>query len=111
MIELIAIDLDGTLLRNDKTISEGNREMIRKAIDNGVDVAICTGRPLEAIQNFLDTLATNTAEHYSITYNGGLVIQNKTGKVASQVTMSMAEAKALYDVMASLELPLEAVLI
>ncbi|MGK9326684.1 Cof-type HAD-IIB family hydrolase [Aerococcus urinaeequi] len=111
MIELIAIDLDGTLLRNDKTISEGNREMIRKAIDNGVDVAICTGRPLEAIQKFLDTLETNTDDHYSITYNGGLVVQNKTGKVASQVTMSMAEAKALYEVMASLELPLEAVLI
>lgn len=111
MIELIAIDLDGTLLRNDKTISEGNREMIRKAIDNGVDVAICTGRPLEAIQKFLDTLETNSAEHYSITYNGGLVIQNKTGKVASQVTMSMADAKRLYDVMASLELPLESVLI
>src|SRR5699024_11988603 len=77
MIELIAIDLDGTLLRNDKTISEGNREMIRKAIDNGVDVAICTGRPLEAIQKFLDTLETNTDDHYSITYNGGLVVRSE----------------------------------
>ncbi|MEY8371330.1 Cof-type HAD-IIB family hydrolase [Aerococcaceae bacterium 50-4] len=111
MIELIAVDLDGTLLDNKKQISEGNRAMIRKAIDNGVDVAICTGRPLEAIQKFLDTLETNTAEHYSITYNGGLVVQNATGKVASQVTMTMADATRLYEAMAALDLPLEAVLI
>lgn len=111
MIELIAVDLDGTLLRNDKTISEGNRAMIRKAIDTGVEVAICTGRPLEAIQKFLDFLGTNTSDHYSITYNGGLVIQNETGKVASQVTMTMADATRLYEVMAALDLPLEAVLI
>lgn len=111
MIELIAIDLDGTLLKNDKTISQGNVEMIRKAIDNGVDVAICTGRPLEAIQQFLDILGTNTEDHYSITYNGGLVLKNQTHEIASRVTMSMAEALRVFEVTQSLELPLEAVLI
>ncbi len=111
MIELIAIDLDGTLLRNDKSVSQGNIDMIHKAIDNGVEMAICTGRPLEAIQHILDQLGTNTPDHYSITYNGGLVLQNKTGKVASQMTMTMDEALRLYELTSSLDLPLEAVLI
>ncbi|RPA57120.1 HAD family phosphatase [Aerococcus agrisoli] len=111
MIELIAIDLDGTLLSKDKTISPANIDMIHKAIQNGVDVAICTGRPLEAIQHILDTLGTNSSDHYSITYNGGLVLKNESREVVSQVTMSMGQAQCLYEAMLAVDLPLEAVLI
>ena len=38
MIKLIAIDLDGTLLRDDKTISEANIQSIQQAIHSGVEV-------------------------------------------------------------------------
>ncbi|MCW1006882.1 HAD hydrolase family protein, partial [Streptococcus anginosus] len=50
MIKLIAIDLDGTLLRDDKTISEANAATIRRAVEAGIEVVICTGRPIEGIQ-------------------------------------------------------------
>lgn len=41
---LIAIDLDGTLLRNDGTISEENRMAVTRAIENGHMVVLATGR-------------------------------------------------------------------
>ncbi len=47
--KLIAIDLDGTLLTNDKRISSGNRAALRKAMDAGVFVCIATGRALSLI--------------------------------------------------------------
>jgi Cof subfamily protein (haloacid dehalogenase superfamily) len=41
---LIALDLDGTLLRRDHTISPKDQGAVREAMRSGVHVAICTGR-------------------------------------------------------------------
>lgn len=37
MIKLIAIDLDGTLLKDDKTISDRNKEILTKAKNQGTN--------------------------------------------------------------------------
>lgn len=44
MVQLMAIDLDGTLLNNGKIISEKNREALKLAHKNGIEVVIATGR-------------------------------------------------------------------
>ncbi|MBU5593008.1 HAD family hydrolase [Clostridium sp. MSJ-4] len=44
-MKAFCIDLDGTLLRSDKTVSDVNKESIRKAINKGNKVFIVTGRP------------------------------------------------------------------
>lgn len=41
---LLALDLDGTLLRRDHTVSPKDEDAIRAAMRAGVHVAICTGR-------------------------------------------------------------------
>lgn len=41
---LIAIDLDGTLLKDDKTISEKSKQVLKAVIDQGHIVIIATGR-------------------------------------------------------------------
>ena len=40
MIKLIVIDLDGTLLNSDKSISRENEEAIMEALERGVHVSI-----------------------------------------------------------------------
>jgi len=42
--KLICTDMDGTLLNDNKEISEVNRKAIAEAISKGVIVAVCTGR-------------------------------------------------------------------
>lgn len=44
MYKLIGIDLDGTLLTDDKYVTEENLEMIHKIIERGYEVVITTGR-------------------------------------------------------------------
>ena len=44
-VKLIALDIDGTLYNKDGVITSYNREMIRKAVENGITVIISTGRP------------------------------------------------------------------
>ena len=48
-IKLIALDLDGTTLNDDRVISERNREAMQRAADMGVNVVIATGRPFSAV--------------------------------------------------------------
>lgn len=45
MYKLICIDLDGTLLDSHQRVSNTNKEAIRKALDEGIHVAIVSGRP------------------------------------------------------------------
>lgn len=42
--KMIAVDMDGTLLKDNKEVSDNNKEAIRKACDAGVKVVVCTGR-------------------------------------------------------------------
>lgn len=46
-IDLIALDLDGTLLSPDESISQANRKAIRKALELGVRVVLVTGRGVD----------------------------------------------------------------
>ncbi len=43
-IDLIALDLDGTLLNPDESISDRNRAAIRQSLESGVRVVLVTGR-------------------------------------------------------------------
>ena len=49
-IKLVAIDLDGTLLRDDMTISTYSKGVIEKIAKQGVHVVIATGRMFDSAQ-------------------------------------------------------------
>ena len=44
-IRIIGLDLDGTLLQKDRTVSEGNKRAIKESLDKGIQVYLVTGRP------------------------------------------------------------------
>ena len=46
MYKLVAIDLDGTLLNSYGEVSENTKNEIKKAIENGVEVVLASGRPV-----------------------------------------------------------------
>ena len=54
--DLIAIDLDGTLVGRKGTISPENLDAVRRAREAGLGVTICTGRVLSECHAVLDTL-------------------------------------------------------
>lgn len=105
MIKLIALDLDGTLLTTDKQISAENKRAIQMARDKGVHVVLTTGRPLKAIEPFLEELDLLGGGNYSITFNGGLVQEN-TGRVLDKIGFGLEEARTIRAVTQELELPL-----
>lgn len=54
--KLVAIDMDGTLLREDKTISDRTKYAIKRAIEKGVKVVLASGRPIQGLERYLEEL-------------------------------------------------------
>lgn len=53
MIKLIAIDLDGTLLHEDKTLSKGNIEALHRAHEAGYDIGDLYWAPFSGCTSYL----------------------------------------------------------
>lgn len=74
-IKLIALDLDDTLLNNNREISDKNVEMLRRAAALGIYVVLCSGRAEDGILPFVRRLdiAGMEAGKYLIAINGASV--------------------------------------
>ncbi|MBF0935669.1 MAG: HAD-IIB family hydrolase, partial [Abiotrophia defectiva] len=69
-IGLIAIDLDGTLLTNQKTISATNIASLARAHEAGIKIVICTGRTLPGVDFYVPELPFLTESDFMILQNG-----------------------------------------
>ena len=49
MYKLVALDMDGTLLSSDGTISAHNKQAIAAAREQGTYVVLASGRPIEGM--------------------------------------------------------------
>ncbi|UII56975.1 Cof-type HAD-IIB family hydrolase [Cytobacillus spongiae] len=67
---LIALDLDGTLLKDDKTISNQTKLVLNKAKEEGHIVMIATGRPYRSSEMYYHELGLNTP---IVNFNGAFV--------------------------------------
>lgn len=107
MIKLVAIDLDGTLLTDEKKITDRNKDVLTKAKQQGTKIVLCTGRPLIAIETYLNRLELRDAGDYSITFNGGAIQKNDTGEELLSYSLSLAEVTQMAEIMTELDLPLD----
>ena len=67
---LIVLDLDGTLLTDDKIISHKTKMTLQKAKDEGHQVMIATGRPFRASEVYYKELSLTTP---IVNFNGAYV--------------------------------------
>lgn len=107
MIKLIAIDLDGTLLDSKKEISPRSKTALMEAKAAGVKVVLCTGRPLKAIEVYLEELDLRDNGDYSITFNGGLVQKNESGEIMEKALMPLEDIHELHELAVGLNVPLD----
>ena len=56
MYKLIAIDLDGTLLNDEKEIPKENIKTINELMKRGYEVVFATGRRYMSAKSFIDDL-------------------------------------------------------
>ncbi|AXQ79037.1 sugar-phosphatase [Streptococcus chenjunshii] len=78
-IKLVAIDIDGTLLNNDRKITPDVRKAIQEAKKEGHKIVLATGRPIAGVQSLLTELDLKDKGDYVITFNGSLVQDTASG--------------------------------
>ena len=67
---LIVLDLDGTLLTSEKSVSEKTKHVLNKARQQGHEVMIATGRPFRASEIYYNELGLTTP---IVNFNGAFV--------------------------------------
>lgn len=87
--KLLLFDLDGTLLRSDKTISKATLKALQKCRKNGILIGISTSRAEHNALSFLSKLQPNVL----ITSGGALVKYN--GKYIYKAEFSKEETKQM----------------
>ena len=95
----VAIDVDGTLLDNNKNLSPYTKETIQRCIANGITVCICTGRPVQTIDRFVDLLGGQEfpaiQEMPFILYNGAMVAVGREHKIIFEQPLTENAGKTL----------------
>ncbi|QMU08694.1 Cof-type HAD-IIB family hydrolase [Levilactobacillus suantsaii] len=102
MYQLVASDLDETLLRADGSVSAENVAAIKAVVARGVKFVPNTGRSFTSIQPLLEKFGlAGLADQYVVSYNGAAVVENQGNRVVLANAMPFAEAKRAFDVLAS----------
>lgn len=98
--KLILTDLDGTLLRDDKSLSSANRQALERAAAQGAGVVIATGRFLGGVPR---ELLDMPFLRYFILMNGAQVYDRREERVLYRAELDMATAERVFDLLEPLD--------
>lgn len=79
--KLLVLDVDGTLLNNDKEISSRTLAALLKVQQMGVHIVLASGRPTYGILPVAKKLELGNYGGYILSYNGAQIIDARTGEV------------------------------
>ena len=84
MVQMIALDLDGTLLQPDSTLSAAAEDALTKAISQGICIVVASGRAFTALPEKIRHFA---GIRYAVTSNGATVSELPAGKLLCAWTL------------------------
>ncbi|MBM7648295.1 Cof subfamily protein (haloacid dehalogenase superfamily) [Bacillus ectoiniformans] len=100
MIKCIATDMDGTLLNGKMDVSEQNREAIKKAQSEGVEVIVATGRSYSEARFALDEADIDCP----IICANGAEVRDEFGNIVSQAYMEKSQVHDIYQILKEMNL-------
>ena len=93
--KLVAIDMDGTLLTNDKQILFETKKDLLEAYNKDTIICISTGRAFPAIKKYVDELEINIP---LILYNGSRVRMSQESTLLFNRVIDLEAAKKVYEI-------------
>jgi len=83
-VELIALDLDDTLLRTDLTISAVNLAALAEVSAAGIRIVLASGRNIHSMRDYAKLLGLDGPDDYLICSNGAETLEAATGSVLDE---------------------------
>ena len=91
-IRLIAADMDGTLLDDEKKIPEENLRVFRECAARGIEIVPATGRTMRGLP---DELRNLPGVHYAILTNGAQVVDLEKNEIIDSCRIPVALAEKI----------------
>lgn len=85
VIKLVVTDLDGTLLRSDRTVSDRTRAVVAAAEESGIPVVPATARQRLGVLRLADQI---TFRRWALVSNGAVALDLDSGEVLAEATVS-----------------------
>lgn len=102
-LKAIVLDIDGTLLNDQKEISPRTRDSLLKAQEAGVKVVLASGRPISAMERFSKELKMEQHHGLLLSYNGACVTDCATNETLFSQSMSDEVGKEILTHLANFE--------
>jgi len=96
-MKLLFLDLDGTLLNDEKEINEGDMHAIEQMLKAGHKVIINSGRPLFSVMTLAEKFGFLREGFYLSSFNGGLIYEPVSGRRLKYDTLSEEEVRYMFD--------------
>ena len=96
--KIISLDIDGTLTNSEKKITEMTRKKLFEFQENGGKVILASGRPTMGIKPYADILRLSEYGGYILAFNGGSLIDCKSGKILFEKTLPPHVIPEIYDI-------------
>lgn len=106
MYKLIAIDVDVTLVNDDKKITQKTIENIKKAIKNNTKIVISSARSFYRLKDYLEELGLLEDNQYTISFNGAVIVENKSQEILSSINFQEKEVLELIELAKFFETPI-----
>ena len=95
--KIIFLDLDGTLLNDEKQFTPGNRKAVKQALRAGHQIVITTGRPLFSALAQAEDLGLTGKGCYIIAYNGGEIYDTSKKESLYKKTLPLPYIRHIFD--------------
>lgn len=106
MYKLVVLDIDGTLVTNDKKVTEKTKEYIKKASEMGVKFVIASGRAPIGIMPVAKEIGLEKIGGYILAFNGGTCINCETNEVLYENFIEKKFVNEVYDFAMKKNIPL-----
>lgn len=97
MIKAILLDLDGTLLNDQKLISPQTKQTLLDLQAEGVKVVLASGRPKRGIEPFAEELRLHEYGGLLVSSNGACVTDARTNETLFEQAIDQDDAIAILD--------------
>jgi hypothetical protein len=89
-IDLIALDLDDTLLGSDLTVSDRNRSALAEAQERGIRVVLASGRSVHSMRHYAALLGLDGPGDFLVCSNGAETYDAETGALLEERRLDSA---------------------
>lgn len=93
--KMIVLDIDGTLTNSKKEITPRTKAILKKAQEQGIILALASGRPIVGLRKFSHELELESHHGLLLAYNGGRVMDVQTNELLYEKLIPLDQAITL----------------